>query len=171
LRHSPSKEAEVAGILKAEVVGNIHLEAVAMLARRLAAVTSPRTGPLHLEAQLRSSAVAAQFRHNAGMKEEAAKVASKGVHPFATSKAIQKLLTCMLKTINGSVMKVAATMLVTTRITFGNTDTSAVKLAATTFIVSKAEAGTVSGLAAFFGASRLTTTTTPAIGCGTATTS
>jgi hypothetical protein len=102
LRHSPRKEA--AGILKAEV-GNIHLEAVPMLARRLAAVTSPLTAQLHLEVQLRSSTAIKEPAH--------VPAASKRVHPIATSKAIPKLLTCMLKTINGSAMKGAATMLVT----------------------------------------------------------
>jgi hypothetical protein len=153
----------VAGILKAEVVVSIHLEAVPTPDRRLAAVTSLLTAPLHLEAQLRFSTVIKE--------EEATQVASKGVPPFATSQAIPKLLTFMLKTINGSAMKEAATMPVTIRITFGSTDTSAVKLAVTTFIVSRAEATTVSGLAASSGAWRRMTTATPAIGYGTATTS
>jgi hypothetical protein len=65
----------------------------------------------------------------------------------------------------------AATMLVIIRTMYGNTDASAGKSVATTSIALKAEAATVSGLAVFFGTSRRTTTTTPTIGYGTATTS
>jgi hypothetical protein len=121
----------------------------------------------------------AQFRHNeAALVAQAVLVATrgvpavtKGVSLSATSKATQKLLTFMLTAISGLVMTAAATMLVTIRITSGNTDASVAKLAATTFIASKAEAVTISASVAFSGAWRRMTMTTLATGCGTATTS
>src|SRR6202011_2923339 len=100
-----------------------------------------------------------------------ASIRARCVNRIATSKAIPKLHTFMRKAIVGSDMTGAGTISVTIKTMYGNTGASAVKLAATTFIALKAEAGTVSGSAAFTGASRHTTTTTPAIGYGTPTTS
>src|SRR6202011_2294371 len=142
------------------------------------AATSPLTVLRRHVAQLRSSAatlaaavLAARFRHSEATRAAAVLVAAKPALLTATSKAIPKLLTFMLKGIVGSATTPAATMLITISIGLLNTDISAAKLAATTFIASKVEAATASGSAAFTGASRLTTTTTPTIGCGTAMTS
>src|SRR6202030_3832049 len=130
--------------------------------RRLAAATFPK-GVLHR--------LEAQFRHNAATPVAVAVPAAKVVLPTETSKATLKLLTFMRTVIAGSVMRGAATMLVIIRTMYGNTDASAAKSAAATSIALKAEAATVSGSAAFTGTSRRTTTTTPTIGYGTATTS
>jgi hypothetical protein len=188
-----SKEVNAAAKVKVEGADNIQVAVAGKVADsikaadsvkaaanlRLAADTSPLTALLHIEAQLsRSEATtaaipAAQFKHNAATRAAAVLVATKGkgVNRIATSKAIPKLHTFMLKAIVGSDMTGAGMTSVTIKTTYGNTDASAVKLAATTFIASKAETGTVSGSAAFTSASRRTTTVTPATGCGTATTS
>jgi hypothetical protein len=146
---------------------------------RLAADTSPLAALLHIGVQLSrseattASILAAQFKHNAATRAVAALLAtnSKGVNRIATSKAIPKLHTFMLKAIIGSDMTWAGMTSATIKTMYGNTGVSAEKLVATTFIASKAEGGTVSGSAAFTGASRHTTSATPAIGCGTQTTS
>jgi hypothetical protein len=157
--------------VKAEVVGNVKAEAALAKAApllKLAADTSPSTGLLHIEVPLNRSE-----EMMAAVPVAGALVATKGklVNRIATSQAIPKPRTFIPKAIDGSVTTPAGMTSVTIKTTHGNTDDSAVKLAATTFIASKAEAGTVSGSAVFTGASRHTTTTTPAIGCGTPTTS
>jgi hypothetical protein len=174
-----SKEVKAEGADNIQVAGKAGDSIKAADNLRLAADTSPLTALLHIEPQLsRSEATtaaipAAQFRHNAATRAVAALVAtnSKGVNRIATSKAIPKLHTFMLKAIIGSDMRGAGMTSATIKTMYGNTGVSAVKLVATTFIASKAEAGTVSGSAAFTGASRHTTSATPATGCGTQTTS
>jgi hypothetical protein len=179
-----NKEAEVAGKVKVaadntRVVAAVNVKVeVAGNAKvaprlRLAAGTSPIAAPLRTEAQLNRSEATTVAVRAATAPAAVALVATKGkrVHRIATNQAIPKPRTFIPKVIVGSVMTGAATMLVTIRITYGNMDASAAKLAATTFIGSKAEAATVSGSAAFTGTSRRTTTTTLAIGCGTPTTS
>ena len=76
----------MASILKAEAV----VKAPVLLTLEVA--ISPLTDLLPLEVQPKSSAAT---------KAVAAQVASKGVHPIATSKAIQKLLTFTRKVIVG----------------------------------------------------------------------
>jgi hypothetical protein len=180
-----SKEVKAADKVKVEGADNIQVAGKAADSikeadnLRLAADTSPLTALLHIEVQLsRSEATtaaipAAQFKHNAATRAVAALVAtnSKGVNRIVTSKAIPRLHTFMLKAIIGSDMTGAGMTSATSKTMYGNTGVSAVKLVATTFIASKAEVGTVSGSAAFTGASRHTTLATPAIGCGTQTTS
>jgi hypothetical protein len=150
--------------VKAEVVGNVKAEAALAKAApllKLAADTSPITGLLPIEVQLNRSE-----EMMAAVPVAGALVATKGklVNRIATSQAIPKPRTFIPKAIDGSVTTPAGMTSVTIKTTHGNTDDSAVKLAATTFIA-------VSGSAVFTGASRHTTTTTPAIGCGTPTTS
>jgi outer membrane protein W len=153
---------EVEGNTAEQVVDNIQPEV--FMAHRLAVVTSRHTGLLRLEAQLLRSAATP-----AAAAPEASK--AKVTLRFAISQAIPKHRTFTRTAIDGSVMTGAETTRGTVRITYGNTDISAVRLVATTFIASKAEAGTVFGLAASSGVWLLTTMTTPAIGCGTTTTS
>jgi len=155
----PSREVEVAERNAGEAEAAL---AKAPVQLTLAAAISPPTALLRITVQLKSSAAT---------KAVVVLAAAKPAPVTVTSKATPKLPTFMLKVIVGSVMTGAAAMRITILTALGNTDVSAAKLAATTFIASKEEAGTVSGSAAFSGASRRTTMTTAAIGCGTATTS
>jgi hypothetical protein len=176
----------VAGILKAEVVANAKVEvvrnvkaAVAVTRLRLAADTSRIMALLHIAVRRRRSVaiqaedflVAAQFKHSVATRAAVILVVTKGVDRIAINKVIRRHRTSIPKAIAGWVMTGAAAIRVIIRIACGSMDASAAKLAATTFTGSKAEAATVSGSEATSGVSRRTTTTTPAIGCGTATTS
>ncbi len=153
-------EAELVASVKAEVA--------------LARAAPPQVGgghiPDHGPAPSRGSAQPQQG--NDGGPVAGAPVATKGtVHRIAISQAIPKPLTFIPKAIDGSVM------------TRGRNDARyhqdhvwehgrfGGEIGRNHIYRSKAEAGTVSGSAAFTGASRHTTTTTLAIGCGIPTTS